>query len=128
MAESPLPSLRLRHAFGMVENTYDSIEGALRPLIVDDATAAEVYSALYDVAWVRLASEAKTYSEAFDIADRTGEYAFTWSWRNAGDFIAEARGKGESYIDVFAELDVRSGEVSDRIRRLMESLGLRPVL
>lgn len=129
MNSTALPLRRLRcHARGMVENTYESIESALRPLIVDDATAAEVYSALHDVAWVPLDSPAQTYSEAFDLAEETDVYPFTWTWRNAGDYIAAVRGKGESYIDVFAELPVRSGEVSERVRALMQSLGLRPVL
>jgi hypothetical protein len=112
----------------MVENTYESIEGALRPLIVDDASAAEVYSALHDVAWVALSSTATNYSEASDLSVEQEQPCFTWGWRAAGDFIAEARGEGETYLDVFWELDVRSGEVSERVRRIMESLGLKPVL
>jgi hypothetical protein len=111
-----------------VENTYESIEGSLRPLIVDDESAAEVFSALHDVAWVSLASTATSYSEAMDLAVDHGERCFTWGWRSASDFIAGARGKGESSIELYAELAIRSGTVSESIRRLMESLGLRPVL
>lgn len=125
---SRLPALRRRHARGMVENTYESIEGALRPLIVDDDTAAEVYSALHDVAWVALSSTATTYAEASDLGANGDEQCFTWNWRSAGDFVAESRGRGETYIDVVWDLPVRSGEVSERVRLLMESLGLRPVL
>lgn len=113
----------------MIENTYESVEAALLALIVDDASAAEVYSAMYEIAWVRRDSKATTYSEAFDLCDQEQEpWPFYWSWRSAGDLIAEARGKGESYIDVFWDLSPQSGVVSERVRKVMESLGLRPVV
>jgi hypothetical protein len=101
-----------------VENTWRSIEAALRRIVLDDEGAQEVASAFYDVGWVAIDSPATTYSEAFD----TG---FTCSWRNAGDMVARLRGRGEDYMDWC--FDAESEQVSDRVRDAMAAIGLRPV-
>lgn len=103
----------------MVKNTWESIENVLRPVVQDDDGAIEVASAFYDVAWVALDSTATTYSEAW-------EEGFSVSWRGAGGLVADLRGRGESYLDFC--WDAESGVVSERVERLMRSVGLRPVL
>jgi hypothetical protein len=108
------------------ENTYESILTALAPLITDDASAREVYAALHEVAWVPIDSRATTYSEAFDLMLDHQEPCFYWGWRDAGEFIAKIRGCDESYMDVQWDFGGRSGEVSERIQKLMASLGLKP--
>ena len=116
--ESNVSSVPERKNVPMVENTWDSIRNALRPIVQDDDGAIEVVSAFYDVAWVPLDSTATTYSEAWD-------EGFSVSWRGAGGLVAELRDRGEHYLD-FA-WDAESEVVSERVERVMRSIGLRPV-
>lgn len=111
--------LAARKNGSMVENTWESIKAALRPIVQDDEGAIEVASAFYDVAWVPLESIASTYSEAW-------EEGFSLSWRGAGGLVAELRDRGEDYLDWC--WDAESGAVSERVERVMRSIGLRPVL
>lgn len=115
------PAPAVRETPSVIENTWAAIEAALRPIVQDDAGAKEVASAFYDVAWVPLDSTAQTYGEAVD-----EEGTFSLSWRNAGELVARLRGRGESYMDWCWEAE--SEVVSERVERVMRSLGLRPVI
>lgn len=115
------------HQVNVIQTTWETVEAAMRPLVQTDEGATEVASAFYDVAWVPVDSPARTYAEAMDIA-YSGEPhgVLVHSWKNTGAFVAEMRGKHESYLDVM--WDAQSEVVSERVERVMLSLGLRPVV
>ncbi len=116
---------------GKPETTWATIEAALRPLAQNRNAAREIASAFYNVYWVPIDSPYTTWEEAADGVDAALEATgtpggcFNLSWRGAGGMVAELRGRDEQYMDWC--YDAVSGEVSDRVRRVMESLGLRPV-
>lgn len=102
-----------------MEDAFDRIDEALRPLALNNETAHEVYAALCNVAWVPDAHEAQAYVEA------RGDGVCAWSWRAAGGYVADLRDRGETYLDFYCSGN--EGVVSDAVREAMASVGYRPV-
>lgn len=103
---------------------HDLVRETLAPIAKRSREDAEdVYRSLCNVGWALESSPAKSYGDINLLGvDRS---AIAYSWRAAGALVADLVGEGEDYLDYYCV--GREGTITDEIRSLFKSKGVRPL-